>query len=244
MLEQNSNNKSVLISGISSGIGEGMLQKFLEEDWIVYGFSRREPKTKHDNLRFASIDLNSDEASLEINKLLEGCVQLDLAVLNAGVLGDFKNLEDHSLNDLKSVMNVNLWSQQMLLQTLFKSQISIKRVIGLSSGAAVNGNKGWGGYSLSKAAFNMLIKLYASEKNETHFLAMAPGLVDTAMQNVICDEVSAEEFPSVGRIQQNRGTANMPMPYEFASKFYDQLGRLEEFGSGSFVDLRHIRQAQ
>src|SRR5690625_6916597 len=70
-------------------------------------------------------------------------------------------------------------------------------------------NYGWGGYSLSKEALNNLITLYAEEMPNTHFLSLAPGLVDTDMQEYLCGEVDSAEFPSVQKLRDARGTDNM-----------------------------------
>ena len=78
-------------------------------------------------------------------------------------------------------MKINVWSNKVICDWLLKSIPEIYQIVFMSSGAAVNGNRGWGSYSLSKATLNMLAKLYAAEAKQTHFSALAPGLVDTAI---------------------------------------------------------------
>ncbi|MFW5816506.1 MAG: alcohol dehydrogenase, partial [Wenzhouxiangella sp.] len=108
-------------------------------------------------------------------------------------------------------------------------------------GAAVNMNYGWGGYSLSKAALNNLIQLYAHEMTDTHLSALAPGLVDTAMQDYLCGEVDSEEFPSVQKLKDARGTDHMPDARQAAETILDLLPDLRaNQPSGSFVDIRQL----
>ena len=112
----------------------------------------------------------------------------------------------------------------------------------ISSGAAVNGNKGWGAYALSKATLNMLAKLYAHEFPETHVCALAPGLVDTAMQDYLCDSqlVDADRFPSVNTLRDARGTASMPTAAQIASQITAKTADLRAHPSGSFLDVRNL----
>ena len=118
------------------------------------------------------------------------------------------------LEDLKSSMDINLWSNQVLCQCLFRFVNDVSQLVMISSGASINGNAGWGGYSLSKATLNMLVKLWANERPGTHFTSFAPGLIDTAMQDILCEQVSAEVCPSVERLKRARGTEAMPQADE------------------------------
>ena len=65
----------------------------------------------------------------------------------------------------------------------------------------MNGSKGWGAYSLSKAGLNMLLKVYAKEMPETHFTALAPGIIDTPMVQHIIKNVNDEIYPSVSTLE-------------------------------------------
>ena len=229
----------VLITGTSSGIGHGLAKHYCSQGAEVYGISRRESDIQSENFHHLSLDLlDYDAVKSEIPKFVKDVEEFDLVILNAGVLGKIQPMAKAQLSELKHTMEMNLWSQKMLLDTLLSST-SIKTVIGISSGAGVNGNLGWSGYSLSKAALNMLIQLYAQEFKQTKFYAFAPGLVDTNMQDHLW-EVSEEKYPSVKKLHDARGTQNMPKPEEFASKFEKALPELLKMDSGKFVDIRKM----
>src|SRR5690606_11341690 len=100
-------------------------------------------------------------------------------ILNAGVLGDIDLLQNTGLEAIKQVFEINVWVNKVLIEELFKSGFGVRQVIAISSGASVNGSLGWGAYSLSKSTLNMLIQLYSFEYSETHFSAIAPGLIQT-----------------------------------------------------------------
>ena len=86
----------------------------------------------------------------------------------------------------------------------------------------------------------MLVKLYASENSETHFCSLAPGLVDTAMQDYLCSLQDTDKFSSLARIQSCRGTEAMPTPDELAGKLKGIISELTEFESGCFKDIRKL----
>ena len=152
--------RNVLVTGVSMGLGHGFARALLEDGERVYGLSRREPEDLP-GMIFRAMDLaDFDAVPGELSRLLDGLSRLDLLILNAGVLGEIRDMRESPLADLKNVMDVNLWSNKVLLDAIFESGIVVTQVVAISSGAAVNGNRGWSGYSISKAAFLMMMKLY------------------------------------------------------------------------------------
>ncbi|AKH19107.1 SDR family NAD(P)-dependent oxidoreductase [Sedimenticola thiotaurini] len=238
--------RTVLITGNSSGLGHGLTEVYLEKDWEVYGLSRRGvsdlTNIKLKDMRCDLTDFDMVPKILE--KLLMGISHLDVVILNAGILGKVQDMVDTSLEDIQRVMDANVWSNKVLLDWLLRSGIRIDQIVLISSGAAINGNRGWGAYALSKATLNMLTQLYAHEFPHTHLTALAPGLVDTAMQDVLCDpsQVDEEQFPSVGKLRAARNTPAMPDPYQAGKLIADTIPGLKELPSGSFADIRTLNQ--
>ena len=109
-----------------------------------------------------------------------------------------------------------------------------KQIVGISSGAAVNGSKGWGSYSLSKSALNMLLNVYSKELPHIHFTALAPGVIETPMTKHIIEEVDDVEFPSAKKLKES----HIQTPAEAAKNLLFVLPKLTAYKSGSFVDVR------
>ena len=232
----------ILITGTSSGIGQGLAKAYLERGAKVFGMSRRDAALG-DAYRHASIDLCEHSAvAAALDELLGDCNSLDLVVLNAGVLPRFGDLRDADLDEAKRVMEINLWAPQSLMQALVRSGRSVGQVVAISSGAAVNGHRGWGAYSLSKAALNMLVQLWAAELAETHVSALAPGLVDTAMQDYLCGlDEDLSVFPSLAALKERRGGPEMPSPDAAATKLVEVMAKLPQaIPSGGFADVRQL----
>jgi len=232
---------NVFITGTSSGLGFGLAKYYLGTGHRVYGISRKmnEELNNYSGFHFLVQDISRfSEVETNLISFLKDAQVLDLVILNAGVLSEIKDLRDTSLDEIKKVMEVNVWANKILIETFFREVDEIKQVVAVSSGAAVSGARGWNAYSLSKATLNMLISLYAKEFTDTHFCALAPGLVDTGMQDYIYSLEDDEKFPIVQRLKQAKGTEKMPKADEAARVFARAVKSAKNHESGSFLDVR------
>ena len=229
--------RKVMITGVSSGLGAALAERALEQGDQVYAVGR------HDNKRFLNqagyyflpLDL-SDVTMLRENlkEFVKGHA-FDLVILNAGQLTEIKELSETSLEEIHRTMDLNVWANKQIIDTL-DLHARPRQVVAVSSGAAVNGSKGWGAYALSKAALNMLIKLYAAEKPWTHFSAIAPGIVMTPMLEKILRITDPLRYPSIQRIKDGP----IQTPEIAARRFLDACEKALEYPSGSFLDVRTI----
>lgn len=227
--------KNILITGISSGLGEALAQAYLEKGDTVYAIGKTiSGKLDHyPHFFFFPYDLSE---TFVIQSILEEFVKnrsFDLVILNAGVLGTIQTLSQTDLMVAKEVMEINVWANKELIDLLSKKSY-VKQIIGISSGAAINGSKGWGAYSLSKAALNMLLKVYAKELPDIHFTTLAPGIIRTPMVEHIMEEVDDTVFPSAKRLKEGP----IQTPQEAAKNLIAIFPQLLEHESGSFLDVR------
>ncbi|AGA32277.1 alcohol dehydrogenase [Thioalkalivibrio nitratireducens DSM 14787] len=232
--------RTALITGNSSGLGLGLTRVLKRGGTAVYGLSRRGcPEPVAGDVR---VDLaEHDRIAPALGRLLEGVERLDLVVLNAGILGQIQRMQDADLAELKHVMDVNVWANKPILDELLRREIPVGQIVAISSGAAVFGSHGWSGYALSKAALNMLVQLYAHEFPDTPVHSLAPGLVDTAMQEYLCEDADVGAFPGLERLREARGTADMPDSEAAAQQVLESLTALRAEPSGRFLDLRALR---
>jgi len=234
--------KTFLITGVNRGLGHGLARACLERGDTVLGLGRNSPDDleARPGFHFARADVtDADESAAALDSLLRDRERLDCVILNAGILGPIADMRDQSIDAMKDVMDVNLWANKTLLDRLLGRDLAIGQIAAISSGASVNGNRGWGGYSLSKAALNMLMKLYAKEREDIHFSALAPGLVDTGMQEQIRAMPDDAPFPSVAQLKQARGTDAMPDATTAGQRVLAALERLPGLiESGAFADIR------
>lgn len=233
--------RQVLITGVSSGIGLGLARECARRGDRVFALGRHPPPYTLPRLSFEPCDLTRFETIPAcLDRLLAGISRLDLAILNSGVLGRIADLTECRMEDLKAVMDLNLWANKALIDNLLAGGRTVGQVVAISSGAAVSGSRGWNAYALSKAALNMLVRLYAAERPDTHFSALAPGLVDTAMQDKVRALPPDERFPTVERLKRATGTPDMPDPDTAAPRLLDAMARLRQRNSGEFADIRSM----
>ena len=229
--------KNILITGVSSGLGAALAKEYLENGDTVYAIGKTIPKKldQYPHFFFFPYDLSE---TFMIQSTLKDFLQhrsFDIVILNAGLLGDIQTLSQTDLMDAKAVMEVNVWANKELIDTLH-AHAQVKQIVGISSGAAVNGSKGWGAYSLSKAGLNMLLSVYAKELPEIHFTALAPGIIRTPMVQHIIDKVNDEIYPSAKQLKEG----DIRTPEKAAKLLIDTFPKLLEYESGSFLDVRKM----
>ena len=227
--------QNILITGVSSGLGEALAKAYLEQGDTVYAIGKTIPHKLDREPHFFFFPYDLSETFL-IQSTLKEFLQtrsFDIVILNAGILGDIQPLCETDLTDVKNVMEINVWANKELIDTLH-AHAQVKQIVGISSGAAVNGSKGWGAYSLSKAGLNMLLKVYAKEIPEIHFTALAPGVIDTPMVQHIIKNVNEENYPSAKRLKEGE----IRTPQKAATLLIETFPKLLEYESGSFLDVR------
>ena len=229
------NRKNILITGIGSGLGEALTKEYLAYGDAVYAIGRTCPKIFDNNPHFFFLPYDLTQTFMintEIRPFIENRA-FDVVILNAGVLGEIQTLKQTDLDEIKEVMEINVWANKELIDAL-NEYADIKQVVGISSGAAVNGSKGWGAYSFSKAGLNMLLSVYAKELPEIHFTALAPGVIDTPMVQHIIHDVNDAKFPSAKRLKEG----HIQSPQEAAKLLISTFDKLLEYKNGSFLDVR------
>lgn len=218
-------------------MGRALACAYLERGHLVYGISRRQPSDliRRQRFLFASVDLASHDAIVSsLERLLHNVELLDLVVLNAAVLPPVGDMRDTPLATLKNVMDVNTWANKILLDFILGRVATVDQVVAISSGAAVSSTRGWNGYSISKAALNALVRLYAAECPQTHFSAFAPGLVDTPMQEYLRSVPTDTRYPSLEPLKRAHGTPEMPAPATAAAGMVTAFETLLGEASGGF----------
>ena len=234
--------KRVFLTGVSSGLGYSLTQIFLKEGWAVYGLSRSPVDSiLHPNFSFLQHDLlDFDALESVLQSLLGVCGELDLAILNAGILPQVGRMEEMPMSEVQQTMSVNVWANKLVMDWLIRAELMPSQVVFISSGASVNGSAGNGTYCVSKVALNMLAQVYANENPDSHITSVAPGLIDTKILKPMLEHKEPEQFELLGRIQSAVGTDKLMSEDQAARGLIDVLSKLCEYPSGSYLDVRTI----
>src|SRR5690606_13154264 len=125
-------------------------------------------------------------------------------VNNAGTV-DPVSLSDGLLDAaaIESAFTLNVVSAMVLSAAFLRSAPTQadRRILNISSGAGRKPTRGWPVYCATKAALDHYTRVLAEEHPDIRVSALAPGVVDTAMQAHIRDS-SRDHFPELDRFLQ------------------------------------------
>ncbi|MFA5593313.1 MAG: SDR family NAD(P)-dependent oxidoreductase [Micavibrio sp.] len=111
---------------------------------------------------------------------------LDIFIGNAAMLGTLAPLGHIKPDEFQRVMDLNVMANYRLIRTLdpLLKASDAGRVVFVTSGAVQTPRAYWGEYAVSKAALEMLAKIYAAECEATNVRVniLDPGRVRTAMR--------------------------------------------------------------
>jgi len=138
--------KSALVTGASSGIGLATVKLLLENNYSVFGVSRREesPGIEHGNYTGITLDLGNLEDSDKQIRLLLDKQSFDCFIHAAGY-GIFGSIEQFSVPQIDQAIRVNLTSALILSRLLVPTFRRKKQgcMIFIGSESALNaGRKG------------------------------------------------------------------------------------------------------
>jgi len=226
-----------LITGVSSGLGKALSDEYLNLGYQVYGLS----KTSAKDTNHVSCDLNNLESIInKLEILLDGVYEIENVILNAGILGKIKLIKEWNTREINNIMNTNMWSNKIIIDWLINNK-KLKNVVAISSGASNKTYKGWLGYSISKAALNMLIQNYSTEFSNINFCSLAPGLVETDMQKHIRNNIDENKFSWVKKFKSAKESGDVKSPNDVAKNIIKVIEKLSEYDNGQFIDVRDLR---
>ncbi|MGM0533205.1 MAG: SDR family NAD(P)-dependent oxidoreductase [Campylobacterota bacterium] len=224
----------ILITGSSSGLGKALCQLYLQKGYDVYALGKNDPGFTQPNFEFTPCDLSQLERIGIRARRLIGQNTFDAVWLNAGMLGPIADAPAISLQAFEEVMDLNVWANKVLLDLLVQNEPDF--IGAISSGASQNGSKGWGPYSVSKAALNMLVKTYAHHFTKAKLLALAPGVVQTPMVKHIINQVDDARYPSAKKLKNGP----IQTPQDAAMRLYEVFKDHAKLQNGTFVDIRNL----
>ena len=226
--------KKILITGGSSGLGKSLAIKLANNQNDIFCIGRTLIQGKNIiSVKCNFNNLNDIKKKLRLLRIKK----LDYVFLNAGILGDLKDITKIKSNEIFQILKINVLANKQILDFFIKKKIPIKLIIGISSGAALSPKFGWYLYCCSKSAFKFLLESYAIEDNQRKYINISPGLIKTKMQKKICS-VNEKKFPSVKKFKFLNKSNKVPSPDEVAENLIKKVKGLKKFQSGSYIDIR------
>jgi NAD(P)-dependent dehydrogenase (short-subunit alcohol dehydrogenase family) len=190
-----------LVTGASRGIGAAVAVRLAKEGAHVIALGRdvkgleaTDDAIRADGGQATLVPLNLME--LDSIELLAASVsqrfgKLDILVGNAAVLTDLTPLPHISPEDWQKSITTNLTANWQLIRC-FDALLKLSdapRMMFVTSGVARRAAAYWGGYAVSKAALEHMVKLYAAENADA---ALRVNLVDPG---AVATRMRAKAFP-------------------------------------------------
>jgi short-subunit dehydrogenase len=189
-------NKVVLITGASAGMGKEFARLLLQNGYTVYGAARRVNKMedlKQLGLHILSMDVTDDESMVKgVDAIVKKEGRIDVLINNAG-FGSYGALEDVSLQDAKSQMEVNVFGLARLTQLVLPHMRSqhYGKIVNITSigGKIANPLGGW--YHASKFAVEALSDSLRNEVKPfgIDVIVIEPGGVKSEWASIAMDNL-------------------------------------------------------
>ena len=193
------NGQIALVTGASRGIGRAAALMLAREGAHVIAVARNVDALESlddaikssgvkDGATLVPLDLRDHTGIGRLGQSIEArWGRLDILVGNAAVLGPITPLEHITPEKWRELLDVNVtanWSLIRALSPLLRAASAGGRAVFITSGAARSAKPFWGGYAMSKAALESLVKIWAAENVRTalRINLFNPGATRTDMR--------------------------------------------------------------
>ena len=223
------------ITGTSSGIGKALAELLLEDATNkVVGISRK-CTIKNENYKHFFVDLSDTKSILAFEFEIENIQAPDKIVLinNAGTVGIVNHVGSMDSNDIVKSYTLNLIAPSVLINKFintFQFQKNNKIILNVSSGAGKKPVDGWSVYCSTKSGLDMFSEVVNCEQKINSFedilnfkiYSIAPGVVDTAMQQEI-RKLKKESFSKIENFISLKANNQLLNPKYVAQKYIDVI---------------------
>jgi benzil reductase ((S)-benzoin forming) len=241
----------IWISGASAGIGAALAVSTPYADARVIDLSRRGGKVEH----FAA-DLADPADWVRVEEHFAAELagfdgERVIFVHNAGTVVPIGPAATVDAAAYAKAVLLNSAAPQVLGRAFLRATAGLdceRQLVMLSSGAATKAYPGWSAYNAGKAAVEHWVRTVGLEEaaleqesgnavKGCRVIAVAPGVVDTAMQGEI-RAVDEHAFPAVERFRELKRTGGLTTPEEAAAGLWSVIEA--RYPTGSVLDLRNL----
>jgi len=250
--------KLFIITGASRGIGAALAEALIDPSHRLICMARSQKALAallaKATMRGCAIDARAIDLSdtVAASMALEGalakvdpaaCAAVTL-INNAGVLEPICSADKYSAVEVMHNVAVNLSAPIALTAAFLRITADwpgIRKVLNISSGAAHSPYSGWSVYCAAKSGLDLFSRCVALEQQErtngARIVSIAPGVVDTAMQDAI-RRTPLEDFSDRPRFVALKESGQLASPDETAKQLLRYLSH-PDFGSQPVDDIRN-----
>jgi NAD(P)-dependent dehydrogenase (short-subunit alcohol dehydrogenase family) len=193
--------KTLVITGVSKGLGRAMTERFIQLGHTVLGCARSEAAIEELNQNygaphnFTALDVADDAQVMNWAHLILGQYEApDLLINNAAIINNLAPLWEIPDQDFSHLIDVNIKGVANVIRHFVPAMLKKK------SGIIINLSSGWGrstspnvsSYCASKWAIEGLTRSLAQELPEgMAAIPLSPGIIHTDMLEVCYGEEAA-----------------------------------------------------
>lgn len=239
-----------VVTGATRGLGLALAGRLLESGAAVITLARGHSAELAETAQRHGARLQQLQADLSRTASIESAAGLMSAALPGGasrylLLNNAGTVDPVSLSDglfdaesIERAFNLNVVAAMVLSAAFLRSapKESDRRIVNISSGAGRKPTPGWPVYCATKAALDHYTRVLAAENPELRVAALAPGVVDTAMQEHIRGS-DRRQFPELDRFLQLHEQGQLASPESTASRILHHVAS-DRFGHETLDDIR------
>ena len=240
-----------VVTGASRGLGQALAGRLLASGAHVITIARSQNTELTDLARQHGARLQQIQADLSQAATIESAAGMLSAALPVGasrylLLNNAGIVDPVSLADglfdaaaIERAFNLNV-NAVMVLSAAFLRSTSAeadRRILNVSSGAGRKPTRGWGVYCATKAALDHYTRVLADEHPDLRIAALAPGVIDTAMQEHI-RRSERGQFPDLERFVNLHESGQLASPDAVAAKILRHL-LSDAYGHELLDDIRN-----
>ena len=195
--------KVILVTGASYGLGEVLLKRFSNrKDYKVAGIARTIKEEENENILLFKGDITcKKDVDLFFKAVADKWGGFDILINNAGIVGDFKEIEKYSEEEIDALINVNIKAAFMVSQKAVQLINKPGYIINIGSTRSITGAPNKSLYTMSKFALRGLTQSINSELKSKGIYStiVCPGSFKTVpldaiagiIENLISLDISA-----------------------------------------------------
>ena len=235
------------ITGTSKGIGYNLAIQLLDNDNnYVFGISRSN-SINHINFSHISIDFSNIDRVRNFEFTLPENTSKIILINNAGIIGEIKQIGKLNNDSIVDTYNINTISPSILMNKFvskFQNVDVEKIILNISSGAGRHSISSWATYCATKSALDMFSQVIYDEQKQikkefaVKIYSIAPGIVDTPMQNKI-REATNDDFSIVNQFIDYKEKGLLTSPVEVAEKLISFLNNSNKYKEVIY-DIRNL----
>ena len=241
------NNKTIWITGASSGIGKALAIKFAKEGWKVAISARREKlleeiSKSQNNIDYFQLDVtDSEKCKIVFNEIKKKFGDINISIFCTGI-HDPKSEKKLNLEKVRKIMEVNFFGTVNSINAVYdyykekkSGQISI-----VSSVAGYRGLPAAGAYCASKSALSSFAEsLYFDLKRfNVRVSLVSPGFIKTPMTDQNDFPMPMIKSPEFAAEQMFKGlTKSKSFEIHFPKSFTSLMKILKVMPNGLYFKI-------